>query len=499
MSDGKVLLVGAGPGDPGLLTRKGADALAWADVVVYDRLISDELLELAPQAEKVYVGKTQGNHPVPQGKINDILLKYAKDGKNVVRLKGGDPYIFGRGAEEAGHLAAHGVSFEVVHGVTSAVAALGYAGIPATARDAASSVHIITGHAREGGELDIRYDALAQLGGTLVFLMGVSTMGQIREGLLAAGMPAATPAAMVQEGTTPRQRRLLSTLGSVADDAAEAGIASPAILVVGKVCSKAPQLGWFDALPLKGKSIVVTRPRARCRALAGKLERLGAEVLCMPSIETRPLPTGPAREALGHIGEYSWLVLTSAQGVTCLFAALDEMGLDARALAGAQVAAIGPGTAAELSAHGLKADLVPGRYDSAQLAQALAQRCEPGGKVLMLRAQVGAHDVPEALRAAGVECDDVATYETVALDARDSVAAQRVRAGSVDFVTFTSASTVRGFEISTLGAAMDTFTAACIGRCTQAAAAKRGMATITAREATIDSLVEAIVQEASHE
>ena len=500
MSEGKVMLVGAGPGDPGLITVRGRQALQQADVVVHDRLVAQELLQLAPPgAELIDVGKAQGKHPVPQGRINELLAWHARRGKNVVRLKGGDPYVFGRGSEEAEYLVARGVAFEVVPGVTSATGALAYAGIPATARDAASCVHIVTGHAAHGGELALDYDALVRAGGTLVFLMAVGTMGQICEGLLVAGMPASMPAAVVQEGSTPRQRSVVSMLGAIASDARAACIESPAVLVVGQVCAKASELAFYDALPLRGKSIVVTRPRERCAQLAGKLQRLGAEVLCMPCIQTRPLPSGPAREALSRVraGEYAWLVLTSAFGVDCLSAVLEGMRLDARALAPVKLAAIGAGTAAALAGRGLRADLVPARHDSAHLAAELAARCEPGQRVLLLRAAAGAPDVPRALRAAGVACDDVATYETVTLDASASEAAVRVRGGSVDYVAFTSASCVRGFAASVPQADARAFTAACIGPCTQAAAEGLGYRTVTAADATVDALVAAIAGHAA--
>ena len=293
---GKVTLVGAGPGDPGLLTRKGLEALQNAEVVVYDRLVGPAILALMPEhAEQINVGKQASHHPIPQDQINRILLDKALEGKNVVRLKGGDPFLFGRGGEELELLVQHGVPFEEVPGITSAIAAPAYGGIPVTHRDCCSSLHIVTGHQRAGKELDIDFEALVRTGGTLVFLMGVSALPALCRGLLDAGMAPDTPAATVESGTTPAQRRTSATLADLPRRAAEVGVESPAVIVVGQVCALAEQFDWFDRLPLKGKTVVVTRPKERAGTLSGRLRSLGADVWEYPCIATVPLEPCPTR------------------------------------------------------------------------------------------------------------------------------------------------------------------------------------------------------------
>ena len=331
---GTVILVGAGPGDPGLLTCKGLAALEQAEVVVYDRLVSPAILARIPaRAEKIDVGKQPDRHPVPQHEINRILLEKALEGKRVVRLKGGDPFLFGRGGEELELLVEQGVPFEVVPGVTSALAAPSYGGIPVTHRDFASSLHIVTGHRRAGTELAIDFDALVRTGGTLVFLMGVAALEEITAGLLQAGMDGNTPAAMVEKGSTPHQRRLNATLSTLTQRAKEERIQNPAVIVVGEVCALADRFDWFDQLPLKGEAVIVTRPEDRAGALSGKLRQLGAEVLEYPCIRTVPILPCPALEqALGNISRYQWLAFTSPAGVDTLWAWLDARGMDVRAL-----------------------------------------------------------------------------------------------------------------------------------------------------------------------
>lgn len=496
MCSGKVALVGAGPGDAGLITVKGAEALRNAEVVVYDRLVGDGLLDLCPRsAELIYVGKTQGNHPIPQHEINDILLRKAREGKFVVRLKGGDPYLFGRGSEEAEHLAAHGVEFAVIPGVTSAFAALSYAGIPATSRDKASSVHVVTGHARAGGCLDIDYDALARTKGTLVFLMAVSSMNEIVSGLLNAGMDPSTPAAVVQEGTTPRQRRVLAPLSQIVDAVRNAHVISPAILAVGGVCDKAETLGWFDKQPLFGVTVAVTRPAERMGTLTNRLRSLGADVVAFPCIETNDCNNEGVRAALENLDSYAWLVLTSPKGAQRVFEQLGALGLDARALAGVKIACIGPGTSAQLAAHGIAADYLPQSYDSAHLAQGLAKRCSKDDRILLLRAAVGAPDVVEAIERCGAICDDVAAYETVPASSVDPEALARMSSGTVDYVTFTSASTVSGFASLVPNAPRDAFKGICIGAATETEARNHGFTTVRSRTATIDGVIEALIKE----
>ena len=488
---GKVTLVGAGPGDPGLLTQKGLEALQGADVVVYDRLVSPEILALMPEtAQQIDVGKQAARHPVPQEEINRILLEKAQAGHNVVRLKGGDPFLFGRGGEELELLAAHGVAFEEVPGITSAIAAPAYAGIPVTHRDCCSSLHIVTGHQRAGKELDVDFEALVRTKGTLVFLMGVSALGAIVAGLLGAGMDRDTPAAVVERGTTPAQRRISAPLGDLPAAAEAAGVVSPAVIVVGGVCALAEQFDWFDRLPLKGRTVAVTRPKERAGTLTARLRALGARVWEYPCIATVPLDPCPALDgALDRLGEYQWLALTSPAGAEVLWKKLEERGRDARALGGVRLAAIGSGTAKALAAHGLRADYVPEVYDAAHLGAGLPAE----GRVLILRAAEGSPALTEALAARNIGYDDVATYRTVYENPRSQALRAAVEGGEVDLVTFTSASTVKGF-VSSVGADADfsKLVGACIGAQTAAEARKHGIPVRVAGEATVDALVDLI-------
>lgn len=538
-----VALVGAGPGAPGLITVRGQELLECADVVVHDRLVASELLERAAHARRINVGKRQGTHPVPQARINEILVNEARAvgaGGLVVRLKGGDPYVFGRGGEEASYLAEHNVPFEVVPAPTSAIAALAYAGIPVTDRRHAASLHIVTGHRQQNGALGIDFRALVQAGGTLVFLMGVATMAELAVGLLAAGMAPATPAAVVERGATPQQRRIDGTVATIAARAAAALVTSPAILVVGEVCALAPTLDWYDRLPLRGRRVLVTRPRDRAGELCARLAALGALVDQVPCIETVPIEPERFGELIERMDAYSWLVVTSTFGVRCLFDAIAASRWDARCLGNVRVAAIGSATAAELARHGIKADLVPHTYDGRHLGQELVARIQgertavgtgaenepaadgattdgttsasdrpsctldPRGAslqpVLIFRAADSLPDICEELAAAGIPYEDVAAYRTVLAPEEPpaSVAARLAPAGvGYDYVTFTSASTVRGFAQAFPHADSATFTAVCLGDSTRRAAEELGFACIESAEATIESLVARMVDAAS--
>lgn len=488
---GKVTLVGAGPGDPELLTIKGWKALEQAEVVVYDRLVSPALLERIPSAaRRINVGKEAGHHSVPQAQINQILLEEALAGRNVVRLKGGDPFIFGRGGEELEALAQAGVEFAEVPGITSAIAAAAYGGIPATHRDYASSLHIVTGHAREGKLPDIDFEALVRTKGTLVFLMGVTALPAIVSGLLGAGMDRGTPAAMIERGTLPGQRRCDATLGTLTERAAEMGIRSPALIIVGGVCALAEKLCWFERLPLHGKRILVTRPRERAGTLSGRLQTLGAEVVAFPCIRTVPLLPCPAMEdALGRVAEYEWMGFTSAAGVEAFWSCLRSMGKDARALGGVKLAAIGPATGKALESHGLTVDLIPEVYDAWHMGTALAKTA--AGRILLLRAEEGSPALTDALAEAGAAYDDIPIYRTFYDNPRSAELREELEAGGFDFVTFTSASTVKGF-VSAVGADADfgRFVGLCIGKQTASEAEKFGIRVKIADNATIDALVE---------
>ena len=486
---GSVILVGAGPGDPGLLTQKGRQAIENAQVVVYDRLVSPAILSLIPKdAEKINVGKESSNHLVPQEEINRILLRKAQEDKRVVRLKGGDPFLFGRGGEELELLEAAGIPFQVVPGVTSALSVPAYAGIPVTHRDFCSSVHIITGHARAGAELSIDFDALKRTGGTLVFLMGVSSLPRICRGLLDAGMAPDMPAAVVERGTLPRQRKLVSTLERLPLEAEKAGVKSPAIIVVGKVCSLSNRFDWFDCLSLKGKTVVVTRPEDRSGTLTQRLRELGAEVVDYPCIRTVAREENPElEEAIGNLSRYRCLVFTSPAGPEIFFRRLRAAGRDARALSGLTLAAIGPKTAKALEKHGVTADLVPETYDSDHLAKALEV---VEGPVLLCRASRGSTALPEMLERKGIPFADVPIYDTV----YTSPDPQKVDAllGEKLLVTFTSASTVRGFVESLPGRDLKNVIGCCIGKQTETEAKKYGLTTVVSQEATMDSLMETI-------
>ncbi|MCD8355522.1 MAG: uroporphyrinogen-III C-methyltransferase [Clostridia bacterium] len=499
---GHVTLVGAGPGDPGLLTVKGRQALEKADVVVYDRLVGEEILELIPsEAERIDVGKQSSHHPVPQWQINEILLEKAKEGKNVVRLKGGDCFLFGRGGEELELLAQNGIDFAVIPGVTSALAVPAYAGIPVTHRDFTSSVHVITGHAKAGSALNIDFDALVRHKGTLVFLMSVASTPVILDGLMQAGMSADMPAAMIERGTLPEQRKLVANVGTLAQKMREAGISSPAILIVGSVCSLSNDFDWFDRLPLHGVKVVVTRPKQRAGTLTERLRKLGADVISYPCIETKTIwPNMPVVEALASIDQYHWLILTSPTGVDVLVQLLDAAEMDMRNLAHMKIAVIGAGTAKKLKEHGLRADYVPAVYDSVHLAEGLIRLVQEGERVLMLRAEIGTPELPELLAQACILFDDVPVYQTYYYNERSEELADMLAHGAIDYVTFTSASTVRGFvESLPENTNLTSFTALCIGPSTEKVAKAAGMHTITAANATIDAMLTTLQEEIKNE
>ena len=489
MSVGSVILVGAGPGDPGLLTRKGLEALRQAEVVVFDRLVGPDILSLMPEnAEKIDVGKQASNHPVPQYRINQILLEKAREGKRVVRLKGGDPFLFGRGGEELELLKENGIPFQEVPGVTSALSVPAYAGIPVTHRDYCSSVHIITGHAKAGAELKIDFDALRRTNGTLVFLMGVTALPLICKGLLDAGMAGDMPAAVIERGTLPRQRKVVSTLEKLPQTAQEANIVSPAIIVVGRVCTLADSFDWFDHLPLKGREIIVTRPAERNGSLCGKLSALGASVTAYPCIRTVERADNPELEgAIGKLNDYRWLVFTSPAGPGIFFKHLRKQHKDARALWNLKIAAIGPKTAAEVEKFGVFSDLVPETYDSAHLAQAMAH---VEGPVLLCRASEGSDALPKLFMEKGIPFADVACYDTIYEAPNSDSVKELVQSGAI--VTFTSASTVRGFVRSLPDTDFSKIVGCCIGRQTAAEAEKYGIPVRIAEKATMESLIACI-------
>jgi uroporphyrinogen III methyltransferase / synthase len=440
---GRVHLVGAGPGDPGLLTARALELIAAADVILYDRLIPAAALDGArADAELLFVGKEGGGPSIPQHETEALMVARAQAGKVVVRLKGGDPFVFGRGGEEALMLRAAGIAYEVVPGVTAGVAALAYAGIPVTHRGLSSAVALITGHSQDGtsdspeqGDTAIDWAALARFPGTLVFYMGVRRLEQIAAALIAAGRSASEPAAVVEAGTLPTQRIVTASLGSIAQKASSEGIRAPSITVVGPVAALAERLAWLPPRPLFGRTVAVTRARAQASGLARRLGSLGASVVQAPVIRIRALPGPPLDPS-----PYDLVCVTSANGVASLFERLAAGGRDARALAGARVAAIGPGTAAALAAHGIVADVIPQVFVAEALVEALAGL--PVSRALVARASQARDVLPDALRARGADVDVLALYETVVEPLTDDALAA---ARAADYITFTSSSTVRYF------------------------------------------------------
>lgn len=484
-----VYLVGAGPGDPGLLTVRGAEVLRRADVVVFDRLSVESLLELAPGgAERISVGKAPGKATMSQEAINELLVERGRSHTTVVRLKGGDPFVFARGGEEAAALMAAGVPFEVVPGVSSALAAPAYAGIPVTLRHSSTSFTVVTGHedpsVGEDGTVDWR--AVAAVGGTIVILMGVARLGRIAEELIAGGLSPHTPAAAVRWGTRPEQATTRATLATLADQPLQ----SPSVIVVGEVA--AVDLAWFERRPLFGKRVVVTRTREQASQLSAALRDAGAVAVEVPVIEVAdPADGGGAlRAAVTELGTYDWVVVTSPNGARRLLDALAAAGLDARAFGGAQVAAIGPGTAAALVAGGIRADLVPERYVAEGLLDAFPE-APPGGRVLLARAEVARDVLPDGLRQRGWVVDVVDAYRTVPVTLTEE---QRAAAASADLITFTSSSTVERYLEAAGGPHGVPPVVACIGPVTAGTARRLGLTVdVEAPVHTIDGLVAALV------
>lgn len=497
---GKVWLVGAGPGDAGLITVKGRQVLAEADVVVYDALVGQGVLNLIPESAKlVFAGKRAGSHYLRQEETNRVLLEEALRGQKVVRLKGGDPFLFGRGGEELELLAEHGVPFEVVPGITSAIAVPAYNGIPVTHRDYCASVHIITGHRRADSSLDMDFEALVRTGGTLVFLMGISSLSEICAGLLQAGMPGQTPAAVLEKGTTARQRRISGTVATLEEECRIHRVQTPAIIVVGPVCALAEDFGWYERQPLAGVRVLLTRPRELSSRLATLLRRDGAEVLELPAIETVPLPdTEELKGSLDKLaaGSYDWLVFTSPSGVRIFFEKLLETK-DIRALGTVRVAAIGQGSEKALREFGVKADFVPSVYDGETLGRELRGMCAKGEKLLIPRAKLGNPQLVEELRRGDLlEVTDLPLYDTVYVSSAVIDEKAALENGDIDFAVFTSASTVRGFAAAVGMMDYSLVKAVCIGKQTAAAAQALGMRIWVAEKATLPSLADCLKQAA---
>lgn len=440
-----VMLAGAGSGDMGLVTQRCLDCVRQADVVVYDHLAPPSLLNEAPlDAELIYAGKQAGRHAMPQEQINALLVERAAQGARVVRLKGGDPFVFGRGGEEALALKHAGLEFEIVPGVTSACAVPAYAGIPVTHRGLASSFHVITGHERAGKEEDaIDYKTLAREEGTLIFLMGLARLERIAGRLLAAGKAGDTPAAVISQGTTGKQWQVVSDLAHIAETVREAGLKPPAITVVGAAAALSEELLWFARKPLSGVRVLATGTRHMAEELTTAFAPLGAEVIAVSLVESRLLRTQALYEALDHLGDYQWLAFTSANGVELFFALLRERRTDIRSLMHMKFAAVGSRTAAALRAHGFCCDFMPHEFTGAQLAAEWAPTLKPDERVLLLRAREGSPALPEGLRAAGVDFTELALYETWADTRRKEELCRLLR--EVDYVALCSVSAARAF------------------------------------------------------
>ena len=499
---GFVSLVGAGPGDPDLLTIGGAARLAEADVVVYDHLANPALLSHArPDAERIYVGKTTDRHTLTQTEINALLVEQGLAGKRVVRLKGGDPFVFGRGGEEAEDLVAAGIPFEVLPGVTSAIAAPAYAGIPVTHRGIASSFAVITGHedpSKDGTSID--WARLATAVDTLVFLMGTGRLSEIAKQLIGNGRAASTPCAVIEWGTLPRQRTATGTLATIAEAVREAGIEPPAVTVVGEVARLRDGLRWFDARPLFGKRVLVTRTRQQASDLSRALASRGAEPVELPTIEI--VPTCDERELAESIADlkssaYGWVVFTSANAVALFAGHLRAAGLDARAFGGARIAAIGPGTTEALRREGLRPDLVPERFVAEGLIEAFSRRVIRGQRVLLPRAEGARELLVEGLEAMGARVHELKLYRAAIPERSDAEGLRRLRDGEIDVATFASSSAVRNLVAMLDGdiEPLRQVLIAAIGPVTADAVRAAGLSVgVMAESHTIEGLVESLVE-----
>jgi len=501
---GKVYLVGAGPGDPGLLTMKAKECIAQADVVIYDFLANQAFLGYADdKAELIYVGKKGGSHTMGQGDINTLIIEKAKEGLNVVRLKGGDPFIFGRGGEEAQELAKSGVSFQVIPGVTSAIAVPAYAGIPLTHRDYTSTVAFVTGHEDPTKEKsDIDWGKLSTGVGTLVFLMGVSNLARIAKSLMEHGRAPETPVAVINRGTVPEQKTIVGTLQDIADQAQKEEVKPPAIIVVGDIVNLREELNWFENKPLFGKRIVVTRAREQASGFLASLSELGAECIEFPTIEIiSPSSWKHLDEAIHSLESYQWLLFTSVNGVKYFFQRLETLGKDVRDLKGIKVGAIGPKTAEAIHEKGIRLDLVPDEYRAEAVVEAFKKQETKASKILLPRAAQAREVLPQELEKMGAKVDVVEAYRTVMPDSDKGRVKEMLKSGKVDMVTFTSSSTVNNFtemfkkDGEKFQRWMRNVAVACIGPITARTAKEEGLVvSLEPSEYTIEALTTAIVQ-----
>ncbi len=500
---GKVFLVGAGPGDPGLLTLRGKQCLEQADVVLYDYLANPALLAYAQdRAERIYVGRRgKGKYP-EQEAINRLLIERARAGDVVVRLKGGDPFVFGRGGEEAEVLASAGIEFEVVPGVTAAVAAPAYAGIPVTHRTLASTLTIVTGHEDpEKPSTALNWSKLATSHGTLVFLMGMKNLSTIAATLIAEGLAESTPVAIIRWGTRVSQQTVVGTLADIVEKAEAAQMEPPTVIVVGDVVRLRPQLNWFERRPLFGKRVLMTRAKEQAGELADRLAGYGAEPIEAPTIKiVPPLDWAPVDQAISEIGTYNWIIFTSVNGVDRFMTRLWAKGLDARCLAGRGICCIGPRTAQELERFGIRADVMPAEYQAEGVLAALNRQDITNSRILIPRAEVARELLPDELRAAGAHVAVVAVYRTLISDQDSGGWRQELMDHRIHVVTFASSSTVRNFVamlggIDAVRPLLQSVKIACIGPITAKTAAEYGLTvSIMPSENTIPALVDAIAR-----
>lgn len=500
MTQGKVFLIGAGPGDIRLITLKGLECIQTADVIVYDRLANPRLLSYKkPDAELIYVGKSPDRHTLTQDEINQVLVEEGLKGKVVARLKGGDPYVFGRGGEEGEMLRAAGIPFEVVPGITSAIAVPSYAGIPVTHRDFTSTFTVITGHEDPTKEdSSINWQRLAQDPGTLIFLMGVGNLPQIVDKLITNGKDSHTPIALIRWGTRPEQQVVTATLETVVEEVKRVSLTSPAIIIVGQVVTLRETLRWFEDKPLFGQRILVTRAREQASVLSEKLEKLGAEAWEYPVIAIKePKDLAALDNAIGQAGTYDWIIFTSVNGVNMFFSRLRQNRQDIRTLANAKLCAIGPKTREALENRGLLVHMMPEEFRAEAIIDALQDKVKPGERVLLPRADLARPVLVEALKQMGLTVDEVVAYQTVMASDDNTLLLEKMRAGEIHVVTFTSSSTVKNFValLQNDRSLLDKCLVACIGPVTAQTAAKLNIKVdIIAKEYTIDGLVQAIVQ-----
>jgi len=503
VTKGVVYLVGAGPGDPKLITVRGLEAIQRADVVVYDRLASPRLLKhTKPGADKIFVGKLPDKHMMKQGEINQLLVDLALQGKTVTRLKGGDPSVFGRVGEEAELLAENGIAFEIVPGITSAIAVPAYAGIPVTHRDFTSSFSIVTGHEYQNKTYSsVNWDNLSQASGTLIFLMGVANLEFICKKLIEGGKALTTPVALIRWGTWMEQATLTGTLTDIVEKVKAASFQSPAVIIVGEVVKLRDKLAWFEKKPLFGRRILVTRARSQASELVNQIEELGGEAVEFPVIRTQP-PSKPEAqkklaEALAEIAAYDWILFTSVNGVDHFFDRLRQQGIDIRQLFRARIAAVGPKTAAALESRGLFVEALPAKFQGDELLSALEGQLEKGQRILLPTADIAKAYIPAKLRELGLQVTETDVYETVLDTSGGAGVIELLEQKAIHIVTFTSSSTVTNLlmALKELGAEqplalLEGVQIACIGPMTAQTAQENGLRVdYLAEEATVESLV----------